>query len=64
MDFAPQLFSPDVTTVVSTIRREHESSAECLGVFGGSVCLLMQRQGGEGVGNCLIHMHGDKKWWD
>ena len=41
------------------------SIEDCLGcVFGAGVCLLMRRQGGGGGGNCLIHMHGDKKWWD
>lgn len=39
------------------------STEDCLScVFGGRVCLLMWRQGGEG--NCLIRMHGEKKWWD
>lgn len=63
MDLPQQLFFTDVTAMVSAVRREHEDCFSC--VFSGRVCLLMWRQGGGGGGgNCLIHMQGDKKWWD
>lgn len=55
----PPSYSSKVVSTVSTGGRI-EDFLNC--VLGGRVCLVMPWKG-EG-GNCLIHLHGDKKLWD